>query len=73
MMFALQLNLILLPQPTDALNGYPSPVYPMLHVNWSAFLHANPSKSRLEQWHQWRTPIGWWGPRFSATASVAYK
>ena len=28
-------NLISLHQPTDALYGYPSPVYPMLNVNWS--------------------------------------
>ena len=39
-MFILQLNLILLPQPTDALNGYPSPLYSVLNVNWSAFLES---------------------------------
>ena len=39
-MFAPQLNLILLPQPTDALNGYPSLVYPILNLNWSAFLEG---------------------------------
>ena len=31
-------NLMLLPQPMDTLNIYPSPVYQMLNVNWSAFL-----------------------------------
>ena len=39
-MFTPQLNLILLPQSTDTLNGYPSPVYSMLNVNWSAFLEG---------------------------------
>ena len=37
-MFTPKLNLILLSQPTDTLNGYPSPVYSVLNVNWSAFL-----------------------------------
>ena len=37
-MFALKLNSILLPQFTDTLNIYPSPVYQVLNVNWSAFL-----------------------------------
>ena len=27
-------------QPTDTLNGYPSPVYQMLNVNWSDFLEG---------------------------------
>ena len=55
-MFTPQLNLILLHQPTDALNGYPSPVYPMLHVNWSAFL-----KSILQtlQIHDWKNGTNW--------------
>ena len=39
-MFSPKLNLILLPQPTDTHNNYPSPVYPMLNVNWSAFLEG---------------------------------
>ena len=26
---------------------------------------AYPPKSRLEQWHQWLTPIGWWGPKIA--------
>ena len=39
-MFILKLNLILLPQPTDTLNNYPSPVYPTLNVNQSAFLEG---------------------------------
>ena len=60
-MFAPQLNLILLPQPTDTLNGYPSPVYPILSVNWSAFLEGIlvtlQSHKFIEQWHQWRVPI----------------
>ena len=37
-MFAPKLNSILLPQFTDTLNIYPSPVYQVLNVNWSAFL-----------------------------------
>ena len=37
-MFAPQLNSNLLHQPTDTLNSYPSPVYPMLNFNWSPFL-----------------------------------
>ena len=53
-MFTSKVNLILLPQPTDTLNGYPCPVYPMLNVNWSASLKGilPTLKSRLEQWHQ---------------------
>ena len=39
-MFAPQLNLIFLPQPTNTLNGYPSTVYPMLNLNQSAFLNS---------------------------------
>ena len=39
-MFTPNLNLNLLPQPTDTFNGYPSPVYQMLIVNWSAFLEG---------------------------------
>ena len=31
-------NSILLPQFTDTLNIYPSPVYQVLNVNWSTFL-----------------------------------
>ena len=37
-MFAPKLNSILLPQFTDTLNIYPSPVYQVLNVNWSTFL-----------------------------------
>ena len=37
-MFTPKLNSILLPQFTDTLNIYPSPVYQVLKVNWSAFL-----------------------------------
>ena len=37
-LFALKLNSILLPQFTDTLNIYPSPVHQVLNVNWSAFL-----------------------------------
>ena len=37
-LFAPKLNSILLPQFTDTLNIYPSPVYQVLNVNWSAFL-----------------------------------
>ena len=37
-MFALKLNSVLLLQFTDTLNIYPSPVYQVLNVNWSAFL-----------------------------------
>ena len=33
-----KLNSILLPQFTDTLNIYPSPVYQMLNVNWSTFI-----------------------------------
>ena len=49
--FAPQLNLMLLPLPTDTLNGYPSPVYPMLDVNWYAFERnfAYHPKSQLKQ------------------------
>ena len=32
------MNSLLLPQFTDTLNIYPSPVYQVLNVNWSAFL-----------------------------------
>ena len=44
-----KLNSILLPQFTDTLKIYPSPVYQVLIVNWSTF---------LEQLHPWRAPIG---------------
>ena len=37
-LFAPKLNSILLSQFTDTLNIYPSPVYQVLNVNWSAFL-----------------------------------
>ena len=36
-------------------------------------MHVRPLKSQLEQWHQRRVPIGWWGPRIALTASVAYQ
>ena len=36
--FVPKLNSILLPQLTDTLNIYPSPVYQVLNVNWSAFV-----------------------------------
>ena len=39
-MFVPQLNLILLPKPIDTLNNYSSLAYPMLNVNWSAFLEG---------------------------------
>ena len=48
---------------TDTLNIYPSPVYHVLNVNWSAFSEghfANPPKSWLKQWNQWRASIGQW-------------
>ena len=35
-----KLNSILLPQFTDTLSIYPSPVYQVLNVNWSTFLKA---------------------------------
>ena len=73
-MFTPQLNLIILPQHTDTLNGYPSPVHPVLSVNWSTFLEGilPPLKSLLEQWLQWRVSIGRWGPNIAYTVSVAY-
>ena len=37
-LFVLKLNSILLPQLTGTLNIYPSPVYQVLNVNWSAFV-----------------------------------
>ena len=37
-MFAPKLNSILLPQFTDTLNIYPSPLYQVSNANWSAFL-----------------------------------
>ena len=37
-MFAPKLNSILLPQITDTLNIYPSPLYQVSNANWSAFL-----------------------------------
>ena len=37
-MFAAKLNSILLPQFTDTLNIYPSPLYQVSNANWSAFL-----------------------------------
>ena len=33
---------------------------------------ADPPKSRLEQWHTWRVPIGQWGPGFAPTGYVAH-
>ena len=39
-LFAPKLNSILLPQFTDTLNIYPSPVYQVLNVNWSTFLRG---------------------------------
>ena len=33
---------------------------------------TNPPKSRLEQWHPWREPIGQWGPGFAPTDYVAH-
>ena len=56
-MFAPKLNSILLPQFTDTLNIYPSPLSP---------------ESRLEQWDPWRAPIGQWGPVSAPTGCVAY-
>ena len=38
--FVPQLNFILLAQPVDVLNNYPSQVYQMLNVNQSAFLEG---------------------------------
>ena len=70
------MNSIFLPQLTDRLNIYPSPLYQVLNVNWSAFLKgilsALQSESRLEQWHPWRVPIGQWGPGRSPTYYVAH-
>ena len=37
-LYSLLLNLILLPQLIHPLNIYPSPVYQLLNVNWSAFM-----------------------------------
>ena len=37
-MFAPKLNSVLLPQITDKLNIYPSPLYQVSNANWSAFL-----------------------------------
>ena len=72
-MFAPPLNLISLPQPTDILSGYPFSVYPILYVNWFAFLEGTllPPKSRLEGTNG-GAPIGWWKPKIAPTAFVAY-
>ena len=50
----------------DTPKNYPSPVYEMWNVNWSAFLEGilpTLQKSQLEQWHQWKAPIRWWNIR----------
>ena len=48
-MFTPQLNLFLLPQPTGSINGYLSPVYPMLMLTglvfWRAF--CLPPKAKI--------------------------
>ena len=49
--FVPQLNLILLPQPTDTLNGYPSSVYPMLNVNLYAFLKGILPTTQSHDWN----------------------
>ena len=73
-LFAPKLNSILLPQFTDTLNIYPSPVYQVLNVNWSAFFKSilPTLQSWLEQWDPWRAPIGQWGPVFALTGCVAH-
>ena len=67
-LFAPKLNSILLPQFTDTLNIYPSPVYQVLNVNWSAFLKG----IFPTQWDPWRALIGQWRPVSSPTGCVAH-
>ena len=70
-MVCIKIEFNFLPQFTDILNIYPSPVYQVLHVNWSAFLkYILPTLQK--QWHQWRAPIEQWGPGFFLTDSVAH-
>ena len=51
-----------MPWFTDTLNIYPSPVYQVLMLIGLLFEghFAIPSKSQLEQWHQWRVQIRQW-------------
>ena len=49
-LFIPKLNSILLPQFTDTLNIYPSPVYQVLNVNWSAFLKGILSTLQSHGW-----------------------
>ena len=46
-MFTPKLNSILLPQFTDTLNIYPSPLYQVSNANWSAFLKGIFQPSRV--------------------------
>ena len=44
------MDLILLAQPTDALNNYPSPVYQVLNVNLYAFLEGILLTLQIHEW-----------------------
>ena len=66
-----------MPHFTDTLNIYPSPIYQVSNVNWSAFLKGIlpifQRYSQLEQWHSWRAAIGQWRPRFAPNDYVAHQ